>query len=1072
MTTKYSSRLWESPRPLTVMILSAVIILASWVSAQDTAVSERFMSRSVRNISPEQAIRYVAQTNLGTASQIPNTQTILITAETSVLAKARVLLELVDSKEQYTVVLMPANQNLIYAIQQEKVAEQLTGLSLVTFAALPAADEKPRVLVDLLDDSVIVAAPADCLEQVLSALERISEPQAVAEPAERAVAEPNQPVMTEVLPADRFPVAEVNKLKDDQFFNRVLDSLAEAEQVEAALKGAKPQVPEPSVEAREVEAAGVQQEPVVPPAQEPQPESDLTKIIELTPKDTNSAIKRFTYEPAPTELADEQLELDLPETINVVELIDLVGKYLNLNLLYDPKEVTGQVTLRVQGKIKVGELYPLLESVLKFRGFAMTRKDNLVTIVPINKVLETDPVLFDTEEKRVQFGNVIVTRVFDLRYIDTDSAENLLKEMKLGAHIKGVPDAGKLIVTDYAYRMGRVEELLTIIDRPGEVKQFRYRQLRYTMARSLASQVETLAEQLGTITISVAAPTEPTPAPDRRGRRVQPRPAPQPTPTPSAQPEVYLDADERTNRILMIGMPEQLDIVEMLIDSLDVAQQDLRTLRLYDIQYAGADEVVEKLQALGIISGGRRTTTPTGRITAPKEGQPAQGAPATVLTEEGLVEEPQVVIIESTNSLLVNATAEQHAQIATIIAYVDAEPQQSATNYVVYPLENQDPEILAGVLKQLIQETIEEQGAEDSKVVRTRRRRIEEDITIIAEPTTYSLVVYAGKKHQQWLSTLIEQLDEYRPQVLLDVTLVEITQNDKFEYDLDIISKTYGGRTLQSGSPVSTIDGSDFSNARLGDFSLTTSDSDSIIRAFLNASKVQALITAIEEEGYGRVMAKPKILVNDNQEGAIKTENTISVPQVKSIVTVPDTGSPYTTTDVSFTDYIAGVALIIKPHISKGDMLRLEITLNRTDFGEIRTLSTGGQEYTIPPDRLSTDVTTVSTVPNGTTIILGGLETVNQSKSQSKVPLLGDVPLVGGLFRGVADSGEQSRLYVFVKANIIRPSDQVAGIEDIRRVSQKNRQAFEEMEQKFQKLQDWPGIDPKPMDPIRVLDDD
>ena len=168
-------------------------------------------------------------------------------------------------------------------------------------------------------------------------------------------------------------------------------------------------------------------------------------------------------------------------------------------------------------------------------------------------------------------------------------------------------------------------------------------------------------------------------------------------------------------------------------------------------------------------------------MTAPQKGKPAKAAPApAILTEEGLVEEPQIVIIESTNSLLVNATAEQHAKIATIIAYVDAEPEQTATNYIVYPLENQDPMELAGVLNQLIQETVEETQDKDSKIVRTTRKLVEEDITIIPEPKTYSLVVYASKKNQQWISTLIKKLDEYRPQVLLDVTLVEIRKNDKF----------------------------------------------------------------------------------------------------------------------------------------------------------------------------------------------------------------------------------------------------------------------------------------------------
>ncbi len=306
------------------------------------------------------------------------------------------------------------------------------------------------------------------------------------------------------------------------------------------------------------------------------------------------------------------------------------------------------------------------------------------------------------------------------------------------------------------------------------------------------------------------------------------------------------------------------------------------------------------------------------------------------------------------------------------------------------------------------------------------------------------------------------------------MTLVEITQNEKFEYDLDIISKTYGGPSLRSNQVGTELE--DFTTNRYADLRSTTSATDSVIKAFLNADKIQALITAIQTNGYGRIMARPKILVNDNQEGEIKTQNTISIAQVKSIVNFPESGTAYTTKDVTFADYDAGVTLTIKPHISKGDMLRLEIALNRTDFTlkPDVTITDAGvtQTYPSPPDRLSTDVTTVGTVPNGTTIILGGLETIDQSKGQSKVPILGDIPLVGGLFRGVTDSGDQSRLYVFVKANIIRPGDQIAGLEDIRRVSAKNRQTFEEMEEKFQNMQDWPGIDSKPMDPVKILEDD
>jgi general secretion pathway protein D len=86
------------------------------------------------------------------------------------------------------------------------------------------------------------------------------------------------------------------------------------------------------------------------------------------------------------------------------------------------------------------------------------------------------------------------------------------------------------------------------------------------------------------------------------------------------------------------------------------------------------------------------------------------------------------------------------------------------------------------------------------------------------------------------------------------------------------------------------------------------------------------------------------------------------------------------------------------------------------------------------------------------------------------VPLLGDIPLVGGLFRKINNNSRQSKLYIFVKANILRPSETVAGLPDLERISTKNRAAFEGFEEKFQRYEDWPGIKPKPMDPLRVLE--
>ena len=621
---------------------------------------------------------------------------------------------------------------------------------------------------------------------------------------------------------------------------------------------------------------------------------------------------------------------------------------------------------------------------------------------------------------------------------------------------------------------------------------------------SISELPKALAEQLGSVSITVAATTTTpvrTTTPSRPGVRTPPRtPTRIPTRTPvptTAKPTgstVYLDADERTNRILMIGLEEQLAVVDELIDTLDVEQKDLRTLRLYEIQYVDAEEVRIKLEELGIISGGRgtsgrtatrtpsRTTTPTrttpGRTTTPSRTTTA----STAAIQEPLEEEPQVVIIESTNSLLVNGTAGQHVQVATIIGYIDNSQEESVNPYVIYPLENQDPEELSAVLEKLISETITEKGAADSKVVRTTTKpKIEEDIFIVADPKTYSLIVYASKKNQQWLSQLIEELDQYRPQVLLDCTLVEVNRDDEFAYHLDIISQIapgadtmqyLGASGLLTEFPRKTIAEAINTGASLGNYPGAGG------QAFLAKGQIQTLFQIMEYRGYGRVLARPKLLVNDNEEGTITTEDTIYIAekQTKYIpTTTTSTQNQYAPdTSVTFKPYNAGIELTIMPHISKGDQLQLTITLNRTDFdlaGE-KTVNIGGEDFPKPLDTRMSNVQTIVTVPDGKTIILGGLEKTTQSKGGGKIPILGDIPLIGGLFRNASNASVQSRLYVFVKAHILRPGQEFTGMSDIEVVSLKNRKTFERFEKEMQEYEDWPGIKPKPMDPLQVLEAD
>ena len=289
--------------------------------------------------------------------------------------------------------------------------------------------------------------------------------------------------------------------------------------------------------------------------------------------------------------------------------------------------------------------------------------------------------------------------------------------------------------------------------------------------------------------------------------------------------------------------------------------------------------------------------------------------------------EPQVVVIESTNSLLVNATAEQHVQIATIISYVDSETLTQAIPYVIYGLENQDPVKLAEVLQKLIQETIKDK---EGKVEQTIKKT-EEEIIIVPDENTFSIIVYASKKNQEWIGNLIKQLDKRRPQVLIDVSLVEINQKDAFEYDLNLIANAKDavtGNIAIKSTPLPYTTGSKieggFDSSKVAD----------AFQGFFSDDKIQALLTAIDTKHYGRILAKPKILVNDNEEGKINTIQTTYVAEENIIIPGQTAGqqqaSTYTTK--TFKPYDAKIELVIKPHISEGNLLRLEVNMVREDF--------------------------------------------------------------------------------------------------------------------------------------------
>jgi general secretion pathway protein D len=652
------------------------------------------------------------------------------------------------------------------------------------------------------------------------------------------------------------------------------------------------------------------------------------------------------------------------------------------------------------------------------------------------------------------------------------------------------------------------------------VKECRLRRLDHVAAVPLITKLRTMLQQLRGVEVAGVVTTAPPTPPSPPMPMIQPIVAPSRPAEPASRPTVYLDADDRANRLLMIGSEQELDQVETLVDALDLPYEDARAARTYDIRNLPARRALEQLRQMDLFKNpgadglsrepvvtvveatnqllARATPDQHARIeeelhyidAAPGDSRTIAayelhyidaGRARSILEELDLVKvgaafsspaagpnQPgtypetaawdlhaaSVVVNESTNALLVKATAEQQDRIARIVKYIDTTTPANEPTYQMYPLESSSPDHLASLLDRLISETTK---SKDGKIERLVRRS--DQIGIVPDPNTFSLIVYASPRDQKLIAALIQRLDKRRPQVLIEVTLVEISRTDIFESDLNLVASAnsaVAGNVVIN--PIQNID----SRSRLeAGFNSLDSSGNSTGRTsiFYSDEKVQALLTAIQRKNYGRVLAKPKVLVDDGQAGQITTRD--ETTYIKESIQIPQTGTPITTRD--FVPIEASISLQIVPHISEGSLLRLDTNLSRSDFGT-RPLAGG------PPDKVTSEVKTTVFIPHDHTVILGGLVRLNQTKGGSKVPLLGDIPLIGILFRSIDNSDVEKKLYVFMKANIVRPYDE-SKLTDLQELSREHEEAFERSESEFQDLQAIPGIPPKPMEPQKVLGD-
>jgi general secretion pathway protein D len=272
-------------------------------------------------------------------------------------------------------------------------------------------------------------------------------------------------------------------------------------------------------------------------------------------------------------------------------------------------------------------------------------------------------------------------------------------------------------------------------------------------------------------------------------------------------------------------------------------------------------------------------------------------------------------------------------------------------------------------------------------------------LLLTADTQTSSIIAIGEPRLLEQVEALLKTLDVRQPQVVLDVTIVSLTEGQSRDLGVELEKIDMYGNTLVRLSSLFGL------SSRAGD-TRAVGDAIGFTGVVLSPGDFSVVIRALETVNQGRNLSLPRILVDNNQQAtldAVREEPFLSVNASDTIATTSFGGSAS-----------AGTQISLRPQIAEGDHLLLEYSISLSSFvGESSAPS-------LPPPRQDSSISSIATIPDGHAIVLGGLETQNEGDAESRLPVLGTIPLVGELFKNRSRSNSRTRFYVFIRASVMR----------------------------------------------------
>lgn len=394
-----------------------------------------------------------------------------------------------------------------------------------------------------------------------------------------------------------------------------------------------------------------------------------------------------------------------------------------------------------------------------------------------------------------------------------------------------------------------------------------------------------------------------------------------------------------------------------------------------------------------------------------------------------------IVVYRNLNMVIFSGNAVEINGLLKIAKTLDKKPvdnsddnnqQTSSGNIHIVHLQNANAEELANVLSRVPFSSIAKTNTAPAvRPSNAAKRTVSQTTTqskfsIIANKETNSLIITATPEEFRQIKTIIDKLDIVREQVFIEALIIEVTAENAWSFGINwIMGGEVGDGNVVGGSQILGTVPSYTDPTGMGK-TVPVPLSTGFQLGFLNDRSVLgfALLNASANDNTFNVLSTPQILTIDNSEAELNVGEEIPVPTNNKIL---DDG----TQTYTFEYKPVGIKLKITPHITEGNQITLDVYQEiNSVIGQTELI---GNTY-IPPKLGKRDIKTRITVFNGKTVVIGGLIKNDKTVLETKVPILGDIPLLGWLFKQHTEEYEKRNLLIFITPYIVTKQNKIEAL--------------------------------------------